>query len=145
MKSESDVSDIIGCKTQFEQILMNLTINARDAMPGGGVILVEVQNQHLTSGFQDVYGEALPVGDYVKIRVKDSGTGIEESNKKRIFDPYFTTKPKGVGTGLGLSTVISAVKTMGGGLTMTSEVGVGTDFNIFIPVKKINTELLNIA
>jgi two-component system cell cycle sensor histidine kinase/response regulator CckA len=140
---QPNVGKIAGTQMQFEQILMNLTLNARDAMPNGGDIFVEVKNKMLPEGFQDISGKSFAPGEYVKIRVKDSGVGIDEPSKKNIFDPYFTTKQNG--TGLGLGTVMSIVKKMNGGIILESQPGNGADFKIFIPAVKAVPLSLKIA
>jgi two-component system cell cycle sensor histidine kinase/response regulator CckA len=117
---------------QLEQVIVNLTVNARDAMPGGGDLVVRTKNvpADLCAGFG--YRE-LAMGDYVLIEVEDTGTGIAPDVLKKIFEPFFTTKEVGKGTGLGLSMVYGIIKQTGGFIFCESEVGVGTIFRIFLP------------
>jgi two-component system cell cycle sensor histidine kinase/response regulator CckA len=118
--------------SQFEQVIVNLSINARDAMPDGGKLTVRASNitQSDTSKFE---GWSLPAGDYVLVEVADTGTGIPPEIIGRIFEPFFSTKEVGKGTGLGLSTVYGIVKQTGGFILPESEVGKGTVFRIFLP------------
>lgn len=119
-------------KRQFEQVLMNLVVNARDAMPEGGAIRIETESISLTEAL--VRDRAtIPAGDYALIRVVDTGTGIAADKLQHIFDPFFTTKKVGEGTGLGLSTVYGIVKQSGGYIFVTSELGQGTVFELFFP------------
>jgi signal transduction histidine kinase/ActR/RegA family two-component response regulator len=118
--------------SQFEQVIVNLAINARDAMPDGGKLTVRASNitQSETSKFE---GWSLPAGDYVLVEVADTGTGIPPEIIGRIFEPFFSTKEVGKGTGLGLSTVYGIIKQTGGFILPESEVGKGTVFRIFLP------------
>ena len=117
---------------QLESALLNLVINARDAMPNGGNLTVETSNRHLDSVFTAAYGTLQP-GDYVELSVSDSGCGIPESLMGRVFDPFFTTKPIGQGTGLGLSMIYGFARQSGGHVTIHSEVGKGTTVSLFLP------------
>jgi two-component system cell cycle sensor histidine kinase/response regulator CckA len=118
---------------QLEQVIINLGVNARDAMPKGGV--VHISTAAVTQGEVSAMGnEFLPVGDYVKLSVEDSGMGIPKENMSKIFEPFFTTKETGKGTGLGLSTVYGIVKQSGGFIFATSKPGQGTRIDIFLPV-----------
>ena len=105
-------------KRQLEQVIMNLVVNARDAMPAGGTIRLETEAVHLPSGLERDHA-VMPAGDYVAIRVCDDGVGIPESLRRRVFEPFFSTKPPGQGTGLGLSTVYGIVKQSGGSSFLT--------------------------
>ena len=117
---------------QLESALLNLVLNARDAMPNGGKLVVETTNRHLDSVFTAAYG-TLPPGDYVELSISDNGCGIPESVIDRVFDPFFTTKPIGQGTGLGLSMIYGFARQSRGHVTLHSEVGVGTTVSLFLP------------
>lgn len=117
---------------QLESALLNLVINARDAMPGGGQLLVETSNRHLDNVFTAAYGTLTP-GDYVELSVSDTGCGIPENVMGRVFDPFFTTKPIGQGTGLGLSMIYGFARQSRGHVTLHSEVGKGTTVSLFLP------------
>ncbi|WP_338486778.1 ATP-binding protein [Pseudomonas trivialis] len=117
---------------QLESALLNLVLNARDAMPGGGRLTVETGNRHLDSVFTAAYGTLQP-GDYVELSVSDTGCGIPDSVIGRVFDPFFTTKPIGQGTGLGLSMIYGFARQSRGHVTIHSEVGKGTTVSLFLP------------
>ena len=117
---------------QLESALLNLVINARDAMPNGGRLIVETANRHLDSVFTAAYGSLTP-GDYVELSVSDTGCGIPESVMGRVFDPFFTTKPIGQGTGLGLSMIYGFARQSRGHVIIHSEVGKGTTVSLFLP------------
>jgi PAS domain S-box-containing protein len=126
---------VVGDATQLTQVLLNLCINARDAMPDGGTLAVSVANVHLTASYARNHPEARP-GPYVRFSVTDTGTGIPPEVMDRIFDPFFTTKPHGKGTGLGLSTVLGIVKGHGGVVNVYSEAGKGTQVTVFLPAEQ---------
>ncbi|MBN7756187.1 MULTISPECIES: cell cycle histidine kinase CckA [Alphaproteobacteria] len=117
---------------QFEQVIVNLTVNARDAMPEGGQLTVRTRNISADECAQFPYRE-LAVADYVAVEVSDTGTGIDPETIRKIFEPFFTTKEVGKGTGLGLSMVYGIVKQTGGFIFCDSELGEGTTFRIFLP------------
>ena len=131
---------VIGDSTQLYQVLMNLSINARDAMPNGGTLTIDLQNKTLSEQEATLHLGAVP-GKYVVLIVKDTGTGISPELLNRIFDPFFTTKEPGKGTGLGLSSALSIVKSHGGFIDVHSEVGKGTEFNVFLPANEEEIEV----
>ncbi len=117
--------------TQIHQVLMNLSINARDAMPNGGTLSITAKNVVLDETAARMFIEAKS-GGYVLINVKDTGSGMLPEIRERIFDPFFTTKEIGKGTGLGLSTALTIIKSHGGFITVSSEAGKGTQFSIYL-------------
>jgi two-component system, cell cycle sensor histidine kinase and response regulator CckA len=126
---------VLGDMTQLHQVLMNLCINARDAMPHGGTISIQATNRSINETVARTYLNAHP-GDYVEIAVSDTGTGIQPQLLQRIFDPFFTTKEIGKGTGLGLSAVLGIIKSHGGFLDVKSQVHQGTQIHVYIPVNQ---------
>src|SRR6185295_8044409 len=129
---DPDLSNVSGDATQLHQVLMNLCVNARDAMPHGGKLRIEAENVDIDEHYARMNVEARP-GKYVSIGVIDTGLGIPEQNLTKIFDPFFTTKEQGQGTGLGLSTVAGIVRSHGGFVNVYSEFGRGARFKVYLP------------
>lgn len=123
---------VLADPTQLHQVLLNLSVNARDAMPKGGVLQISTENMPLAAG-DPILGPAGKPGSYVALVVRDTGHGIPAEVRPRIFDPFFTTKPIGKGTGLGLSTVQGIVHSHGGFITVDSTPGKGTTFRVYLP------------
>ncbi len=126
------LSTVSGDATQLHQVLMNLCVNARDAMPHGGTLSICAENLFIDENYARMNLEA-QVGPYIVITVTDTGTGIPPEIIDRIFEPFFTTKQLGKGTGLGLSTVIGIIKSHGGFVSVDSEAGRGTQFKVYLP------------
>ena len=118
---------------QIEQIIMNLAVDARDAMPKGGELKLATCNFHMDENFVRRYPYPVQVGDYVLFSVSDGGIGMDAATLARVFEPFYTTKEKGKGTGLGLSTVYGVVKQSGGYIEVSSELGAGATFKIYLP------------
>ncbi|MGF6860871.1 two-component system cell cycle sensor histidine kinase/response regulator CckA [Rhodobacteraceae bacterium MBR-64] len=129
----SDLGMIRADKRQLEQVIMNLVVNGRDAMPDGGSIVIETENLTLAEDMQRERA-TVPAGDYVIVRVTDKGTGIPPERMEKIFEPFFTTKRTGEGTGLGLSTAYGIIKQTGGFIFADSEPGKGSTFSLYFPV-----------
>jgi signal transduction histidine kinase len=130
----NDLWSVIGEATQIWRILMNLCINARDAMPAGGNLMIRAGNRYLVEEERRLAPGA-PHQRYVRLTVADTGHGIPREVIGRIFDPFFTTKEKGKGTGLGLPTVLSIVRAHDGFVSLFSKVGKGTEFKVYLPAE----------
>jgi two-component system cell cycle sensor histidine kinase/response regulator CckA len=127
-----DLGSVRADHQQLEQAIMNLVVNARDAMPDGGAIVIATKNCRLMEEEKHT-GVSIPAGDYVKINVSDNGTGIDPAVMDKVFDPFFTTKAVGEGTGLGLSTVYGIVKQSGGYIYVENQPSGGASFTILLP------------
>jgi CheY-like chemotaxis protein len=128
----ADLWPIMADYGQLEQVLVNLAINARDAMPGGGTLTLDTENVDADDAYVSARAGLAP-GRYVRLRVSDTGTGMTPDVAARAFEPFFTTKPKGQGTGLGLATIYGIVTGAGGHVQIYSEPGLGTTFTVLLP------------
>ena len=129
---EADVAPVVADPAQLEAALVNLSTNARDAMPAGGRLLIVTSNRTLDADYAAQHADAVP-GDYVMIAVRDTGTGMPPEVMARVFEPFFTTKEVGKGSGLGLSMVFGFIRQSGGHTTVYSEPGIGTTFRLYLP------------
>jgi two-component system cell cycle sensor histidine kinase/response regulator CckA len=132
----ADLPPITADPGQIEQILVNLALNARDAMPAGGTLVIDTSELDVEA-FDDATGSELEPGRYVRLRVCDSGTGMAHDVVERAFEPFFTTKRSGEGTGLGLATVYGIVTQAGGAVSIASELGVGTTVTVLLPAADV--------
>jgi CheY-like chemotaxis protein len=139
---EPGLRPMVGDATQMHQILLNLCINARDAMPGGGKLRLSARNLVIDKSYASMMPSTTP-GPHVLLEVSDNGSGIPPGIVERIFDPFFTTKAIGQGTGLGLSTVLGIVKNHWGHINVTSAPGRGTTFQIYLPASVAHGEIPN--
>ncbi len=135
---------VSGDPTQLHQVLLNLCVNARDAMPSGGDLTITVENVEVDEVFAALHSDAKP-GDYVAIRVADTGTGIAPEVRERIFEPFFSTKDVGKGTGLGLSTTLAIIRSHGGFISVYSEIGKGTTFRVYLPASRTESAVATAA
>jgi two-component system cell cycle sensor histidine kinase/response regulator CckA len=141
---DRDPWTVTGDPTQLHQVLLNLCVNARDAMPNGGKITLRMENAVLDETYSSMNHGSKP-GSYLAISVTDTGMGIPAHIRDRIFEPFFTTKDIGKGTGLGLSTSLGIVQSHGGFINVSSEIGKGTTFKIFLPANSVSAPALTVA
>jgi two-component system cell cycle sensor histidine kinase/response regulator CckA len=138
LENQSNLWPVNADEAQLSNAIINLVVNARDALPTGGTVTISTSND-VTLEPQALGTAVMPPGEYVRIEVADTGTGMDKETMAKIFDPFFTTKAVGQGTGLGLATVYGIVKQSGGFITVESEVGRGTAFRIYLPRHHVDT------
>jgi two-component system cell cycle sensor histidine kinase/response regulator CckA len=132
MRLGDDVGHVRADPGQIEQVVINLVVNARDAMPRGGVVTIQTGSLTLDHAYAEQHPGASP-GPHALLAITDTGSGMTEAVRAHLFEPFFTTKAKGVGTGLGLATVYGIVKQSGGSIDVDTELGRGTTFRIYLP------------
>jgi two-component system cell cycle sensor histidine kinase/response regulator CckA len=141
IETAAQIARVRADPNQLEQVLLNLGVNGRDAMPRGGTLRIVTQDVILTPGEIAARGIDVAHGRYVTLIVSDTGSGMDSETRARVFEPFFTTKGPGKGTGLGLSTVYGIVKQSGGGITVESAVGHGCTFSIFLPANTADLDV----
>jgi PAS domain S-box-containing protein len=134
---EAHPSNILGDPSLIQNAILNLGLNARDAMPNGGQLIFSSKNSNFSGNSLE---EDIPAGKYIQISVTDTGTGMDKETQRRLFEPFFTTKEVGKGTGLGLASVYGTVKSHGGSIRVYSELGHGSSFHIYLPILVENPE-----
>ena len=135
IRLQRDIGNVYADQGHVEQIIMNLVLNARDAMKKGGTLSISTSRVHLDESAAEMHVDLVP-GDYIKLEVSDTGVGMDEETMAHAFEPFFTTKESGKGTGLGLATVYGIVRNNGGRISLKSEIGRGTTFEVFLPVSR---------
>jgi signal transduction histidine kinase/ActR/RegA family two-component response regulator len=133
--AEAKIGRVLADPSQVEQVILNLGVNARDAMPTGGKLVIRTANVHLDRWQAPQIANSLAPGDYVELSVTDTGYGMDDDTKSHIFEPFFTTKGPGKGTGLGLATVYGIVRQTGGGISVETAPGKGSTFRIYLPLE----------
>jgi CheY-like chemotaxis protein len=133
-KYQEDIWAVEVDQSQIDQVLLNLFVNAWQAMPGGGQMFIETNNVVIDESDAEAF--PLPPGKYVRVSIADTGIGMDVDTRQRVFDPFFTTKGLGRGTGLGLASAYGIIKNHGGEISVSSEIGVGTTFDIYLAATK---------
>jgi signal transduction histidine kinase/CheY-like chemotaxis protein len=141
-RPEAKLGTVLADPTQIEQVILNLGVNARDAMPNGGDLVIRTANVFLDRWKAPQISSSLAEGEYVELSVSDTGIGMDDETKSRIFEPFFTTKGPGKGTGLGLATVYGVVRQTGGGISVESDPGKGTTFRIYLPLERSPVDII---